>query len=356
MQPKLVFVYGTRPESIKIGPIAALLPSSVYLSTGQHVELLKGTPAESDLKRSLSLNLESNGDVGKWVALAVPRLTREFISLAPIGWVVVQGDTMSAYAGTLAAFGLGIPVVHIEAGLRSGNLQEPWPEERIRRGISMRAAFHLCPTERAKQNLLAEGIPECRVRVTGNPVVSAIHRYADPTPVETPESQIFVTMHRREWTEKGKAHVLKTIFALVEQALKNPSIKFLWPMHPGVSKLSGMGDMATPKNVVICPPLAYQETIKQLKVSIGVATDSGGLQEEAAVLGVPCAVLRNLTDRPESVEAGIAKLFSPGPEGIKAAIQCLIARELPRKPSNIYGTPESAKLIADQLQALVSES
>lgn len=354
MDAKLVFVYGTRPEALKIGPVVRELADSslAIIATGQHTELLRGTPAESDLRGSISLNLRSDGDVSAWVGHATAKLAQVLEGLQPIRAVIVQGDTMSAYAGALAASKLKIPVVHIEAGLRSGDLEEPWPEERIRRAISLRTRLHLAPTERAKCNLLKEGIPDYRIRVTGNPIVSALHYYADPKPQEVPDNQIFVTMHRREWTDLGRACVLETIFALFDTAESYPDIRFLWPMHPGVLKIAEIDVRKTPENVLISPPLAYRETIAQVKRSIGVATDSGGLQEESATLGVPCAVLRNRSDRPESVEAGLAKLFVAGPEGMREAIKCLVARELPRKPSEIYGSPESALLIAHELRLL----
>lgn len=354
MTPKLVFVYGTRPEALKIGPVVRELRDSplAIIATGQHSELLQGTPAESDLRDAICLNLPSSGDISVWVAVAIPRLVGVLEGLLPIKAVIVQGDTMSAYAGALAASQLRIPLVHIEAGLRSGDLEEPWPEERIRRAISVRAKLHLAPTERAKRNLLAENIPESQIRVTGNPIVSALHYYADPTPQEVPDSQIMVTMHRREWTDLGRACVLETIFALYEMAELYPDIRFLWPMHPGVLKIADIDIRKTPENVLISPPLAYRDTIAQVKRSIGVGTDSGGLQEECATMGVPCAVLRNVSDRPESVEAGVAKLFVAGPEGMREAIKCLVSRELPRKPLALYGAPESALLIAMELDLL----
>lgn len=348
----MCFVWGSRPEAIKLGPICAELPGCVKISTGQHSELLKGTPAESDLADSISLGLESHGEVAKWVATAVPLIQDELKRLNP-ALVVVQGDTMSAYAGMWAATTLGIPIAHVEAGLRSGTIDEPWPEERIRRSISVNARWHFAPTEHSRRNLWAEGIPDRQIFVTGNPVVSAIHRYADGTHKEIPESQILVTMHRREWTDMGTLHVRKTVEALFQMAKRYPDVQFLWPMHPAVVKISPIH--AAP-NVRIVAPLGYREMIEELKRSIGIATDSGGLCEEAATLGVPCAILRNVSDRPEGIEAGLAKLFCPGPLGMKEAIRCLVARRLPRIPSDIYGKPDSASKIATHLKALVQES
>jgi UDP-N-acetylglucosamine 2-epimerase (non-hydrolysing) len=356
MTPKLVFIYGTRPEAIKIGPVVRELrnigiePS--LIATGQHQSLLSGTPAESDLGNSVSLNLSSNGEVSEWVSRAVPRIVKHLETFHAGSTVIVQGDTMSAYAGALAASQMRLPLVHIEAGLRSGDLEEPWPEERIRKAISLRALWHYAPTKRAMMHLVREGIPETRIKLTGNPIVSAIHCYADPKPQEIPENQVLVTMHRREWTDLGRACVLETIFALLESAEAYPDVRFLWPMHPGVAKIAEIDLSKPPQNVRIGPPLPYREAIGTLKASLGVATDSGGLTEEAAVLGVPCAVLRNVSDRQESLDEGVAKLFFPGPEGIREAVKCLVGRELPRKPSLAYGTPASALNIATELSVL----
>lgn len=301
------------------------------------------------MKTSESLNLPSSGEVAEWIGRAVPRIIEQLEPKRPIDCILVQGDTMSAYAGALAASKLRIPLGHIEAGLRSGDIEEPWPEERIRRAISVRAQYHFAPTERSKRNLLSENVPEDRIKVTGNSIVSALHLYTDPEPVEVPLNQILVTMHRREWTDGGRALVLETINAFLETAEDYPDIQFLWPMHPGVAKVAEIDLSNTPQNVSICPPMPYQATIDLLKHSLGIATDSGGLSEEAAILGVPCAILRNLTDRPESIEAGVARLFPPTPEGMKDALKTLVGRTLPRKPTEVFGTKDSATRIATGL-------
>lgn len=315
--------------------------------TGQHTDLLKGTPADSDLAASCSLNLPSTGDVWEWVTAAVPVIEDTLRELAPIAALVVQGDTMSAYAAALAAVGANVPLAHVEAGLRSHRDDEPFPEERIRKAIAQRADFHYCPTSIALENLTREKVGGRQV-VTGNTVVSAISRYSKVEPCPKPEPQILITMHRREWTQSGQ--VQATVDALVESAHRYPGIRFLWPMHPGVKPLVRLGDR--PINLQIVAPLRYTEALTQLARSIGVATDSGGLQEEAGVLGVPCAVLRNVTDRPESINCGVAKLFSPTPDGLTAAIRCLVSNELPRMPILAYGTPESARNIAVHLANL----
>src|SRR6185369_7538784 len=216
---------------------------------------------------SLSLNLPSSGDVHEWVGKAIPVLLEKLEEIRP-GLVVVQGDTMSAYAGSLAATKLRIPLAHVEAGLRSGDLEEPWPEERIRRAIALRTQWHYAPTRKAQCNLLREGIPLSRIQMLGNPVVSAIDRYASLGPVEVPKAQILVTMHRREWTDMGSALVRDTIYAFLETASEYPDIRFIWPIHPGVRKLAELDFATVPQNVSICPPMPYRATIDTLKASL----------------------------------------------------------------------------------------
>lgn len=347
---RIVVGFGTRPEAIKLGPVVAELRhrgcEPELLCTAQHTTLLRGTPAETDLVGAYSLGLESDGDVERWLLRAAPllydRLDRE------TDLVVVQGDTMSAYAIALAASDLGIPVAHVEAGLRSHDPLEPDPEERFRVAIAKLATIHCCPTVIAMENLAAEGVDQGKY-LTGNPVVSALERYATLIPVAEPADQVLVTMHRHEWKARGAKHVQATINALLETAERWPHVRFLWPMHPGVVQFAALKPWMLPRNALVSPPLAYTETITQLRRSIGVATDSGGLQEEAATLGVPCAVLRNVTDRPESIDVGLAALFPPDPAGMSDGLDWLLHRAAPRIPSSCFGTPDAARAIAQVL-------
>lgn len=353
---RIVLLYGTRPEAIKLAPVAAELRAlSVQVTvicTGQHSDLLDGTPAKQDLWPCCSLGLPSDGHVTEWIGNAVLPIEETLETMRPVSALVVQGDTMSAYAGALAASRLHIPVAHVEAGIRSHSETEPWPEEGIRRAIAQHAFWHYAPTQNARKNLISEGIPEQSVRITGNTVVSAISRYGRGVKSVPAEQQVFITLHRREFTDQGHQFINQVIESVYHQAEKYPDLRFLWPMHPKVLKLSGIDPRNAPENVLISPPLAYHESIGQLARSLGVATDSGGLQEEAAVLGVPCAVLRAVTDRPESVDLGIAKLFPPTPDGIGRAIRCLVTNELPRTPSDCYGSYDAAHNVARHLVTL----
>lgn len=350
----IVVVWGSRPESIKLGPVVAALRANktpvTCISTGQHTSLLRGTPAESDLAEGISLGYETTGEIVTWPAMVQPRVQDELTYLKA-SLVLVQGDTMSAVVGARAAHSLGIPVGHVEAGLRSGNLDDPWPEERFRREITQLATWHFAPTLTAYDHLVAEGVDPDHVFLTGNPVVSAIWRYTTEKPVKDPDPTILFTMHRREWLQGDIRGVLD---GLQEFAQQYPEVEIWWPIHPGVRRVASERWLdGLPPNLRVTEPLTYREAIRLMARSLGVATDSGGLVEEAATLGVPCAVLRRVTDRPESVEAGVARLYPPTDEGVIAALEALRDRVMPRKPSPLYGTHLAAEKIAVTLGTLL---
>lgn len=350
----IVLIYGTRPDAIKQGPIAAALRANKTpvqcISTGQHTDLLRGTPAESDLADSLSLGFPGTGDAVGWPQQVQPAIEAA-LQEAGASLVVVQGDTMSAVTGARGAHSLGIPVAHVEAGLRSGNDQDPWPEELFRKEITQLASWHFAPTLCAYDNLISEGILAENIFLTGNPVISAIYRYTQEVPVKVPDLTVLFTMHRREWLLGGIRGVLDGLY---ESAERYPELNIVWPMHPGVARVIPgryIGDL--PKNVRVIDPLPYRANIQLLARSLGVATDSGGLVEEASYLGVPAAVLRRVCDRPESLEAGVARLYPPTYEGVIEAFTALRERTILRQPTTLYGTHLSAEKIAVLLGNLV---
>lgn len=340
-----VVIFGTRPEAIKIGPVVAELRNlgiqPTLLCTGQHTSLLHGTPAESDLAGAETLGLPSTGNVTTWLLHASAVLEEWFRTRDP-SWVVVQGDTMSAYAGAKAASKAGWPVAHIEAGLRSGDLNNPWPEEGFRTEIAQLASAHFAPTDRARANLLAEGVPASQIVVTGNPGVSAMARYTAVQTVKFPTQTLLLTMHRREWLQTpNHLDVLSGLNQL------HPGFDLLWPVHPGVN-LAGAPPL--PPNVHLLPPLSYRVTLTLLAQCWGLVTDSGGLQEEAITLGVPVAVMRKVTDRPEFLSAR-CQLFAP--EFLGEALRWITQPHY-RTPLPVYGTKDSAHTIAKHLKTLVT--
>src|SRR3989454_6405892 len=231
---QLVFVYGTRPEAIKLGPIAAELRAlssmGTVICTNQHSELLKGTPAESDLADGASLGLLSNGNVLQWTRTAEARL-RASLGELPSPVVVVQGDTMTAIAAARAAAALRLPIAHVEAGVRSHNPEEPWPEEGFRTEIAQLAAWHYAPTSTAFANLVQEGVEPNRILVTGNPGISAIARYTTAVPVaEAATPTILVTLHRRGVLLRPQVNA--TLPSLGGVGPRFDTTHLLLPLHP----------------------------------------------------------------------------------------------------------------------------
>jgi len=349
----LLLAFGTRPDSIKLGAIAAELMALHVpfqaLCTGQHTSLLKGTPAEQELGRAESLTLASDGNVLRWHGRAERACARWLRAHPEAEIVVVQGDTMSALAAARAASLEQRVIVHVEAGIRSHDRYNPWPEEDARVEIARLAAWHYAPTTTAYANLIAEGREPSRIRVTGNSIVSALARYtrARPSPAH---AHVIVTLHRREWRLGLDFH--GTVTALFEAVAEHAALQFIWPLHPAVAKTLGRASL--PCNMVLAEPMPYANAAEGIATATGVLTDSGGVQEEAATLGVPCAVLRYVTDRPESIEAGVAQRFDPTPEGVRAAVTCIAGGVLPRRPSDVFGTVGAAAEIARALANLAT--
>lgn len=348
----IVFVLGTRPEVIKMMPIVEALQGAgakpLVVVTGQHVELLQGTPLAC-AERTLNLGLKSDGNVVRWLAQAARALDHALGEIKPT-LVCVQGDTMSAYAGAKAAQRLGLTLAHVEAGVRSHYDFEPWPEEQLRREISQMARWHFAPTSRALGNLLAENVPESTIFVLGNPGVSALTRYTQARPGPATGRMIVVTLHRRELV-RDTARCKAVIDAIAAETGAHPDITTLWPVHPA---MAGAVFCQKPANLLFATPMHYPAFAVTVAQALGVLTDSGGLVEDCATLGVPCAVLRRVTDRPEAEEAGIARRFEPTPEGVRRAFGALTSSGWPRQPSATYGTPDAARHIAERLLTLVA--
>ena len=337
-------VVGTRPEVVKLAPVVDELrlrdARLDVLVTGQHTTLLDGMPS---LGLTRELRLASRGHVAEYVTRARRALHGDFMRHKP-SVVVVQGDTMSAFAAALAAADAGVRVAHVEAGVRSGNEREPWPEESIRREIDALATWRYAPTAHALANLRREGL---RGMVTGNTVVDALQHYTDAYPRPEASPTILVTLHRREFYTRADAGGV--LDALVEGARLHLGVTFVWPVHPALRELAKVALRDAPPNLVPTDPMPYMALANALADARGVLTDSGGVTEEAATLGVPTVVLRRVTDRPEAVEAGIAVLLAPEPELALLAVRVLAAQSIPRIPSVIYGDGHAARRIVTHL-------
>jgi len=329
MKRRVMFCFGTRPEAIKLAPVIQELTrhsrelEPVVLVTGQHRHMLDQVLRVFNIKPDYDLDLmkpcQSLADVTAKVLLGVELLLRR---VRP-DIVIVQGDTTSAFAAALAAFYQQVPVGHVEAGLRTGNTDSPFPEEMNRRLISGIADLHFAPTQAAKRNLLAEGVTRSRIHVTGNTVVDAlkatrVSKAECSLPVlddiAPRQRVVLVTAHRRESFGKGFEHICRALRALVA---RNADIDIVYPVHlnPSVRKpvRSILGGVA---RVHLIEPLEYLPFVRLMERSYLILTDSGGIQEEAPALGKPVLVMRDVTERPEAVEAGTAKLVGTDPEAI----------------------------------------
>lgn len=344
---EIAAVFGTRPELVKVASVIDALRAEgiavTVLNTGQHTSMLDD--ALMQRLRPTALGIASDGSIPRFMARAGVALRAAFAELKP-RVVLVQGDTMSASVAALTAHEMGIPVAHVEAGVRSGNDAEPWPEELFRIGIDRVAALLYAPTELAAQQLKCED-ETTPVFVTGNTSIDVLRASGVEARGEA-SPQLLVTLHRRELRNRSDA--LEVLQALCD-AIGESGGPALWPVHPGMHEF--MSQLRIPGNFAIRPPMQHTEMLRILSEARGVLTDSGGLVEEAAHLGVPTAILRGANDRREAVLAGIAQEFAPSIAGVKAAVATLAARRIPRRVAAVYGAGDAGKCIATHLAAIL---
>ncbi|MGI8906113.1 MAG: non-hydrolyzing UDP-N-acetylglucosamine 2-epimerase [Candidatus Sumerlaeaceae bacterium] len=328
---KLLFVMGTRPEAIKLAPVvleAQRTPGSQarICATAQHRELLDQVLQVFGLRPNFDLDLMRPGqslhDLTSRLFSALPGILEQ----AQPDAVIVQGDTTTAFAAATAAFYQRIPVAHVEAGLRSGNLAAPFPEEGNRKLISAIATWHFAPTQHAFDQLLAEQIPSERVWLTGNTVVDALQlilaRLPSPNIDPLDRRMILVTGHRRESFGRGMQDFSE---ALRQIASKHPDVRIVYPVHPNPNVLEPVKSaLSSCANVELIAPVDYLEFLRLLQQCTFVITDSGGVQEEAPVLGKPVLVTREVTERIEAVNAGSARLVGTDTKKIVDAAEELL--------------------------------
>lgn len=368
MRPiRLLLIFGTRPEAIKLAPIAiqsqAIEPRAEVriCATGQHNELLKQACAVFGLQPHYWLGVMTPNQT-------LPQLTaRLFEALPPIlaeerpDWVIVQGDTTSAFVGAMCAFYERIPVAHVEAGLRTADPYAPFPEEINRRLISHVAQYHFAPTQQARVNLLQEGIPPDRIYVTGNTVVDAVQwvlrqelTISEQIRTIVARRFVLITLHRREHFGAPLKGVLNALRHLAEQ---HPEIEWVFPVHPNPNVSDVVREVLAPcPNVQLLEPPDYPAFLTLLKHATLVITDSGGVQEEATALGKDLVITREVTERPEVLETGRAYIVGTNPERLcRAAEECLARTEIAHSPTSIHQNPfgdgHAAKRILEVLLA-----
>lgn len=335
-KPKIMTVYGTRPEAIKVAPVIKALEKderfeSVAVSTGQHKEMLEQVNTMFGIEPKLDLHLMKPGQgLNEIVSRALMGLD-EIIDAEQPDVIISQGDTSTAMAAALAGFHRGVKIVHLEAGLRTGDIHSPFPEEANRKLIGQVAELHLAPTSGSMENLRRENVRSKDIAVTGNTVIDALleaaswgTEFQDPALQEAAASDkrfVVVTTHRRENLE-----AMKEIGGAVKDlAEAYPDINFALPLHlnPKVRE-AVLPEVESLPNVIITDPLPYDQFTKLLDRATIILTDSGGVQEEAPALGKPVLVMRQNTERPEAVVAGTVKLVGTNRSLIVAEAKLLL--------------------------------
>jgi len=394
---KILSVFGTRPEAIKMAPVVKKLQETFLKSeikicvTGQHREMLDSVLNDFKIKADYDLDIMSKNqdlfDVTSNVLLGMKKI----LELSQPDIILVHGDTSTSFASALAAFYKGTPVGHIEAGLRTYNFRNPWPEEFNRRAIASLANFHYAPTEASKKNLLDEKISNKKIVVTGNTVIDALYMALDylessndlKIKVEDELNQrkldtaviqnwinktrklVLITGHRRESFGSGFNNICQAILELSSQ---NPEVDFLYPVHLNPNVRDAIKNVfgkdvfkngKKNKNVYFCDPLSYFPFIYMMKLSHIVMTDSGGIQEEAPSLSKPVVLLRETTERPEAVAAGTVKIVGTDKSKIKKTVQELLDDiKVYKKMSlslNPYGDGHASERIVQHLKCLAKK-
>lgn len=357
---RILTVYGTRPEAIKMAPVIASLrrrPGRFALTvctTGQHREMLDQVQELFGLRPDVDLRLMQHDQTLNGLAAGALAALEAVLEERRPDWLLVQGDTTTAMSAALAAFHRGVRVGHVEAGLRTGDLCHPFPEEANRRVIDLVAEALFAPTARARRALLDEGERADRIHLVGNTVIDALRCLAPDRPQARDGSggrdrrEVLITVHRRESFGAPMRGIFTALRRLAESF---PEVAWIYPVHrnpnvrgPAFEILQGL------PNLELTEPLDYRSLVVRLAGCHLVLTDSGGLQEEAPAFGKPALVLRETTERPEGVEAGVARLVGTDPERIFDETATLLRSEAAylrmARAVNPYGDGHAAERIA----------
>lgn len=365
----ILFILGTRPDAIKCAPLILTLKDQANLfnvkvcSTGQHKKMLEQVFCEFDIVPDFNLKIMKNNQALIYtISRSVAKIQETVLKKFYPDMIIVQGDANPAVAGAMAGFYNKIPVSHVEAGLRSGDKQAPFPEEANRIIVSHLATFHFAPTRKCKKNLIAENIKN-NVYVVGNTIVDALlfmkkkilkenYKPLKLKKINTKKRIILITGHRRESFGEPFRLLLNSIKAM---AIEYPDIEFVYPVHlnPNV-KIPAQNALQGFENIHLLTPLRYRDMVWLMLNSYLIISDSGGIQEEAPSLGKPILVTREITERVEGIEAGAALLVGFSQDKIQRAVRNLLNdAKLYKKMSNVknpYGQGNTSQKIKKILQ------
>lgn len=358
-----MIIIGTRPEAIKMAPIIKKckryrnIISPIIVVTSQHDELLKQALKIFEIKPHYNFEIMKKGQTLFDVTSKVLRKMENLLEGIHPDIILIQGDTTTVLACALAAYYKQIDVGHVEAGLRSFDKYNPFPEELNRRLAGVLADLHFAPTKTARDNLIKEGVNEKKIFITGNPIIDALFLILKKKwvnnlkEIDWNKKIILITVHRRESFAKGLINIAK---ALKKIATRNSEVEMVFPVHPNpnvrrvfVKILRGI------KNIKLLEPLNYITVVNVMKRSTLILTDSGGIQEEAPSLGIPVLVLREVTERPEAVKAGCAKVIGTNEKNIIKETEWLLhnknERQKMAKVRNPYGDGKAADRIINTI-------
>lgn len=366
---KLLFILGTRPEAIKLCPLILHLRRHYgqievkVCATGQHRELLSGVFEAFGVAPDFNLEAMTAGQtLFQSTTRILGRLERVLEDAVP-SMVIVQGDTTSTFCGALAAFYHAVPVGHVEAGLRTGDMRQPFPEEMNRVLTTRLASLHFAATVEARRNLVREGVAESDIEVTGNPGIDAVLQIKErlekglwePAPdwpwLDSSKHLILVTAHRRESFGAG----FEQICLALKRLAKRNDVQIAYPVHPNPNVREAIHQhLGLSSGVILLQPLDYLPFVDLMRRSFMLLTDSGGIQEEGPALGKPVLVMRDKTERPEAVEAGTAQLAGADAERIVESVTRLLEdpADYERRSAihSVYGDGRASARIAEGIQ------
>jgi UDP-N-acetylglucosamine 2-epimerase (non-hydrolysing) len=365
-QMKVLVLFGTRPEAIKLAPVIRELKKKLFqtvvVSSSQHRELLRPFLKMLDIEADFDLRVMKKDQTPNEVCSRVLAKLDKLLAEESPDLILVQGDTTTALAGALAGFNRRIPVGHIEAGLRSGNLYSPFPEELNRRLVSQIASLHFAATELNRRHLLAEGVADEKIFVTGNTVVDTLEfilkklapgaEIAGLIEATKDLKRILLTTHRRESFGGQMSGNLKVLREFVE---KRKDVCLFFPVHPNPNVQAATNEiLAGKERIHLLEPLGYEDFIALMRSVWLIVSDSGGIQEEAPSLGKPLLVLRENTERPEALSAGVARLVGGNPRTLARMLDENYAVEdwikSVREISNPFGDGRAARRIVNIIE------
>jgi UDP-N-acetylglucosamine 2-epimerase (non-hydrolysing) len=364
---KVMTIFGTRPEAVKMAPVIQEFQrhpdiTTTICITAQHREMLDQVMDIFNISPHIDLDLmRANQTLPKLTASILSALDPVIAKTQP-DWILAQGDTTTVMCASLLAYYHRLRFGHVEAGLRTHNKWEPFPEEINRRIAGITADLHFAPTQHSRQNLLAEGIDDWRIAVTGNTVIDALHQIQQqPVPEEARQiltragfqdgrKMILMTAHRRENFGEQMKHIFQAIRKLAQEYKDTASIIYPVHLNPNVRDLAH-SMLAGQSNILLLEPLPYLTLVHVMKTACLVLTDSGGIQEEATALQIPTLVLREVTERPEGVQAGILTLVGSDESAILSESRKHLADNVqkPKMTANPFGDGHAAEKIVTAL-------